>query len=761
MMSTRPRSTRPLTALVTSLVLGSALLMATPAAAQTAPGDTLFSFNAGQLAPGGDTGLRGVVFAEGHFWVTSFNPPTYDHRLYKIAPDGSAIVQSTSLGTGYHAYYDLAFDGEFLWATDRDNLVQIDPATGQLTGEQIPTDFGYLLVGGVTYDPATDHFWVVPQRNGQLQVLHEIDRQGNVLATYPNLDSDFTTALTWDTWSPGGPYLWTFSREEVGYDSRGVLRQFSPAIGAFTGVEIAMINRSPVVADGPSGCAMTADLVDGTVAMVTVQTGALGVYDGLDWVVVYDADLRDGQPTAAITVDPASIQTEVIEGDTTTIPVTIGNLGDLDLRWNAYVEPPAGVTDGPGELGDVLATVDLAGALGPDVATTGMTFARGHYWISGRSFADGAALYQVDRDGNLVASWPIGGTSDLGWRSLVTDGDHIYGTDTYAILVWSIDEQQVVDAITTGGGIGGGPLAFDPDNGHFYLSGATGAIEVFDRDGQDVRLMITPYAIGGLAWDDRSPGGPYLWALADTGDTTGVRAQAVRLDPVSGVATGRAFLGSDPGAGQVLPEAATITRDLVDGRLALIGLQEGAGYPASAALVGYDLDTALPPAWIDLAGATLGSVVPGETATLEVGIHGTMADTTTAAVIVVASNDLAEPLLQIPVTTAMLRAVPAGVDGPGAGTPAAVLLDQNHPNPFNPTTRIAYRVPVAGAVSLQVFDARGRLVRTLVDGPQTAGEHVAVWNGRDDRGRTVASGVYTSVLQTPGGSAARKMSLVK
>ena len=268
------------------------LLHTAPALAQSSFGDTLFSFNAGQLTPSPDRALVGVEFAGGHFWVTGVNPPLYDHRLYKISADGSTLVSYTSLGSGYHAYFDLAYDGEFLYATDRDRIVQIDPDSGLLTGVEISISFGYLLVQGLAYDPASDHFWVIPQRNAQLQIIHEIDRAGNILNTYPNLPTDYTTSLAWDQWSPNGPYLWTFSREEIGYNSRTVMRQFSPAIGAFTGIEIEAVNRSPVVLDGPLGIAMSAELDTSIISMIALQSGALQVTDGLDWMVVYDADLR-------------------------------------------------------------------------------------------------------------------------------------------------------------------------------------------------------------------------------------------------------------------------------------------------------------------------------------------------------------------------------------------------------------------------------------------------------------------------------------
>ena len=107
----------------------------------------------------------------------------------------------------------MSYDGEFLYVVDRDSIVQIDLNTGLPTGERIYISFDYLLLQGLAYDPVTDHFWVIPQRNAQLQVIYEIDRNGNILNSYPNKNSDYTSALTWDTLSPGGTFLWTFSSE--------------------------------------------------------------------------------------------------------------------------------------------------------------------------------------------------------------------------------------------------------------------------------------------------------------------------------------------------------------------------------------------------------------------------------------------------------------------------------------------------------------------------------------------------------------------
>ena len=88
-------------------------------------------------------------------------------------------------------------------------------------------------------------------------------------------------------------------------------------------------------------------------------------------------------------------------------------------------------------------------------------------------------------------------------------------------------------------------------------------------------------------------------------------------------------------------------------------------------------------------------------------------------------------------------------------------LMANYPNPFNPSTRIAFRLTQAGPVKLEIFDARGRLVRTLVDESLAAAEHTVVWHGRDERGRQVASGIYLYRLSTDGFQLSRRMVLMK
>ncbi|HEX5133478.1 MAG TPA: FlgD immunoglobulin-like domain containing protein [Candidatus Krumholzibacteria bacterium] len=96
-----------------------------------------------------------------------------------------------------------------------------------------------------------------------------------------------------------------------------------------------------------------------------------------------------------------------------------------------------------------------------------------------------------------------------------------------------------------------------------------------------------------------------------------------------------------------------------------------------------------------------------------------------------------------------------------APQPADARLLGNFPNPFNPSTRVSYELGRESQVSLAIYDATGRLVTTLYDGTQPAGQHDVQWNGTDRSGVTVASGVYFARLRVDGHADTRRMVLLK
>jgi len=90
-----------------------------------------------------------------------------------------------------------------------------------------------------------------------------------------------------------------------------------------------------------------------------------------------------------------------------------------------------------------------------------------------------------------------------------------------------------------------------------------------------------------------------------------------------------------------------------------------------------------------------------------------------------------------------------------------LALFENYPNPFNPHTTIGYTIPKSGQVLMNIYDARGRMVRTLVDETQNRGLHTAEWDGTDRYGVTVASGVYFVRLAADKRVKTRKILLLK
>lgn len=114
------------------------------------------------------------------------------------------------------------------------------------------------------------------------------------------------------------------------------------------------------------------------------------------------------------------------------------------------------------------------------------------------------------------------------------------------------------------------------------------------------------------------------------------------------------------------------------------------------------------------------------------------------------------------ITKIDFRIDPAGLKDPkdAAALLKTVHLFQNQPNPFSPETRIAFDLPKAGPVELGIYGVNGRLIRTLVKETREAGRHTAGWDGRDDVGEKVGSGIYFYQLIAPGVEESRRMILL-
>jgi hypothetical protein len=104
----------------------------------------------------------------------------------------------------------------------------------------------------------------------------------------------------------------------------------------------------------------------------------------------------------------------------------------------------------------------------------------------------------------------------------------------------------------------------------------------------------------------------------------------------------------------------------------------------------------------------------------------------------------------------------SGVGGDNGGLlPNSFSLAQNYPNPFNAGTNITYSLDHSGPVTLTVCNLLGQNVRTIFDGHRESGIHTEAWDGRDDHGNPVPSGIYFSRLVQNEHRQVRKMVLLK
>ncbi len=267
--------------------------------------------------------------------------------------------------------------------------------------------------------------------------------------------------------------------------------------------------------------------------------------------------------------------------------------------------------------------------------------------------------------------------------------------------------------------------------------------------------MAAPHVTGAVALLLAQP----AWA---NGGSTAIRArlqQTARVDGFTGTVPNVAFgagklnvitalaslLVSHPSKGQYIPPgkpdsvAVTVGGATADSVVLSLSTNGGTTYPIRL--------------------GKLTSVAPGLQRSLQFFVDLSMATAQakvrgvvyTAGAVSVTSFSDSLFLIQAPTAVEIL---------PTAAAPH-FALSANKPNPFNPVTTIAFGTEKAGKVTLRIFSAQGRLVRTLVDEAIPAGWYQKRWDGRNDAGRAMSSGVYFYELASDGKRLTRKMSLLK
>jgi hypothetical protein len=152
-------------------------------------------------------------------------------------------------------------------------------------------------------------------------------------------------------------------------------------------------------------------------------------------------------------------------------------------------------------------------------------------------------------------------------------------------------------------------------------------------------------------------------------------------------------------------------------------------------------------------------IPPNDTSTLAITTSlSTPPDTYDLAIIAVANKKQKDTTY---VELIIEQATGVDDEGDQPNAPDRFALFQNHPNPFNPETEISYYLSQGCEVRLTIYNILGRRVRTLFEGHQNAGLKTLVWDGKDDQGKQLSSGIYFYRLQAGEFSQTRKMSLLK
>jgi hypothetical protein len=313
--------------------------------------------------------------------------------------------------------------------------------------------------------------------------------------------------------------------------------------------------------------------------------------DGLDWMWWAQVDnvVVQGGPTitpeydedvAAIILDPGEeadvsfpdwtpdnlsvgkneVIDYVIQGTSYNIddtnPANDGMAIDLTLEFyhDVLVQDITSPIGGRNSPGDILWNWDAETA-SLDDQQLGVEYDGQYIYTTGAGGTTSGQPNQVYRwliDGTFIDAVPQGTTSSWGWRDIAYDGNHMFSSDSYDVIEWSITGapgSPVLNIHNTYAGVSpvnpARALAYNPVTGHFYTGSFSSSLYEFDLSGTVYNTWSNPTGgTYGMAWDDLSDDGPWLWMNSQSGGCT-----IHQLDPADGQPTGLSYAYTQGSAG--------------------------------------------------------------------------------------------------------------------------------------------------------------------------------------------------------------------
>jgi hypothetical protein len=650
---------------------------------QSARFDLQFSFDAS--AASGAAGNAGSEFDGTYYYTTRWA----SNLIHKYDMSG-VLVQEFSI-PGVSGLRDLAFDGTYMYGGAAANTIyQMDFNTMTLIGT-IPSP---VAVRHIAYDPVDDGFWVGTWDTD----LVLVDRGGatlNVIST--SLVSKYGSA--YDGWSDGGPYLWVFD-QGAGADTPQLVHQFDISTGLPTGVTYDVGADFVSAGDIAGGLFSTEGIVPGTASLGGLLQGTPNFF------FVYElAETGSSEPLA----QPG---------------VFYGTTGSAEPTYPGYlltIDPSTGV-------GTLVGPTGIPSADGPSVRALAIKSTGEMYAMSHTASSD---LYSVNAStgaGIFVANTGLLFPGDICFDA----EDVLYGVDDTNVL-YTIDENTGTRTVVGPTGVTLGGLAYDPTDGTMYGSGTNDDIYTIDLATGAVTLVgttglggNTPDILfdqaGNLFGTKRGSGGVYDYIAIDKATGAGTVIGSIGFIAVVGLAT------------RLEPPQAIPCTDVATFQ--------------TRCRVGGTIQARLTLANTNYTGEVVEFSIDGAPYQVTVGSNG-------RAQLSVGVFDVGEHTVELTIPAgcvdpAIVRCRQGNAlsdaelwdDESGWEVPGPTAMYGNYPNPFNPSTTFRYSLSEQGEVSIRIYNMLGQVVKTVVNQVQTAGYHEVKWDGTNETGSKVSSGIY-------------------
>ena len=664
----------------------------------------------------------------GNVYVTgaSWSDTSIDFATVKYDPDGEQQ---------WVAIYDgPAGNTDYPYAIAADNAGYVYVTGSCFVGGAVNTDFCTIKYDATTGDTVWVRRYGTPDSSSDVATMLSLDASGNIFVCGESYESGTGVDFCLIKYSPDGNEQW------IARYSNGIADDYPRSMDFDADGNIYVIGESS------GGYALVKfDISGQEVWNKNAQYARLRAIRVIARDIFYAAGKGNSDfvtikfsPAARVAVSPTGFAFYVQNGGSDAAVLTISNIavpGATELQWIL-----ADILY-PRQSGSRAAVTQWKNSSSVNHHAVGdlvyeLPYPQGTEELNGLAWGDNA-IWATDMTNNQILKLdPVTGAVKFSFAipggfpcDLAHDRDYLWFFDYSAnrILKYNPRNGDLLDSITNPA-IGGEGMTTDGQ--YLYRGGGDSTIFRIDQSGVVVDTIPAPQGwCQSLAWNDTT-----IWY------SSGIRLY--QIDPDNGQILQQFIVPGDADAGITF-----------DGKfLRFANNQDKTIYSVEIGYTGSDAN------WLD-ENLTGGSIPAGESIEVNITVTAAALDSGTyEAVLLLSSNDVDYPEIVIPVELNV--DVPYQVEEPGMQL-FPFWLRQNYPNPFTLETNIGFQIADCKRVKITIYNPLGRKVRTLVDKRMSPGYHVVKWDGVNDAGQPVASGVYLYRLIAGNRTEVRRMILLR